>query len=279
MSILLSLLSAGCYGGGDFLGGRASKDAPTVLVLLVVQISAGVGALVAVLIAADAPIAHDLVLGGCAGLASSVGLGLLYRGLAVGRMGVVAPVTAAVAAVVPVGWGILTGERPGTVVWIGVVVAIVAAILIGRERDETAGRSLPSVAIAIGAGTGLGISFTCYAATDTASGMWPLLSARLVGALVVGAVVAVLVRRGGPMVIIGMARRFAVVAGIADVTATVLLLLAVRAGLAVVVAPLTALAPAFTVVLAWKVLHEPVGRVQLAGLVLALVGVVLITVG
>lgn len=279
MSIILAITAAALYGGGDFLGGRASRSAPTAFVLLLAQLAAGAGALIAVLVTEKPVIAHDLVLGAGAGAATAVGLGLLYYGLASGRMGVVAPVTAAVAAVVPVVWGMTNGERPPGVVWVGVVCAIVAAVLIGKEDDGSEGRAGRSVLIAVGAGTGLGLSFVCYAETGSNSGMWPLLSARVVGVTLVGIVVLVLARRGQRMSISGAPRRAAVCAGLADIGGTVALVIAVRNDLAVVVAPLAALAPAFTVVLAWRILHEPIGRIQLVGLLLAALGVVLIAAG
>ena len=301
MGIVLSLGAALLYGSGDFFGGRASRDASTISVLLVAQVIAMLGALVVVLFTAPPFIGHDLMLGMLAGSANVVGLGLLYAGLASGRMGVVAPVTAAVAAVVPVTWAVITGERPSTLVSIGVVCAIVAAVLIGRERDTAAGSAMPALLLAIGSGAGLGASFIFYAETVPQSGMWPLLSARVVGVVLVGLVTLVLVARrvgspvetaaavemntGGVTPDASAGQRFlsswvilAVIAGLADVTATLFLIVAVRGDLAVVVAPIIALAPAFTVVLAWQVLHERIGRTQLAGLVLAAAGVVLIAI-
>ena len=302
MGIVLALGAALLYGSGDFFGGRASRDTNTVTVLLVAQVMAALGALVVVLVSAPPLFGHDLVLGMLAGAANVVGLGLLYGGLASGRMGVVAPVTAAVAAVVPVTWAVISGERPSTLVTIGVVCAIVAAVLIGRERDTAAGSAMPALLLALGSGAGLGASFIFYAQTARRSGMWPLLSARVVGLVLVGLVMLVLVARragspvatatgvevnaGGVRPAASAGQRFlsawvilAVIAGLADVTATLFQIVAVRGDLAVVVAPITALAPAFTVVLAWRVLRERIGRIQLAGLVLAAAGVVLIAIG
>jgi uncharacterized membrane protein len=74
-------------------------------------------------------------------------------------------------------------------------------------------------------------------------------------------------------------RRMAMLAGLLDVTATALLLLAVREGLTAVVAPVAALGPAFTVIWAWAVLREPIARIQLVGLVTALIGLVMIAAG
>src|SRR6478752_4686588 len=105
MAVLLGVLVAASFGAGDFLGGRASRRAPTLTVLLVAQATAVLGAVVVCLFvsARVAPV-------------NIVGIGLLYHGLSIGRMGVVAPLTALVASVLPVAWGVAHGERPGVVV-------------------------------------------------------------------------------------------------------------------------------------------------------------------
>src|SRR4051794_6021737 len=115
MGLTVGLLAALFFGSGDFLGGRASQDAPTRSVLLVSQACAALGAIVLVLVIHGDPIGRDLAYGAAAGVANGLGLGLLYRGLATGGMGVVAPITAVVGAIVPVAWGIARGERPSAI--------------------------------------------------------------------------------------------------------------------------------------------------------------------
>jgi drug/metabolite transporter (DMT)-like permease len=276
---LLGLLSAGFFGSGDFMGGRASRDGSTPAVLFVVQVSAAIAAVLLAFVFRGSPIGDDVAFGAAAGAVNALGLGFLYHGLATGRMGIVAPVASVVAAIIPVTWGLLTGEQPGAIVITGVVVAVVAVGLIAREREErTDAAATRSIVIAVIAGAGLGTSLIFYAQTGSDSGFWPVLSARAVAVVVAGLAIAVAsrseqVRLGpGPL-------RLAVVAGLFDVTATALLVVGVRNDLAVVVAPLAALAPGFTVVLAWLVLKEPISRAQVAGLGLALVGLVLIAAG
>jgi len=278
MGIVVGLLAAACFGSGDFLGGRASRAAPALLVLLVAQLAAGVVALTLALAFTGEPIGRDVAYGAAAGLVNAVGLGFLYRGLAVGRMGIVAPVAAVVASVIPVGWGLAVGERPGGVVLLGVVVATMAGALISREADGSDDAPGRSVLIAVAAGAGLGTSFILFANTGSASGMWPVLSARVVAVLGVGAVVALGLRRE-PVRLAASAARLAVAAGLFDVSATALLLVALRNDLAVIVAPVVALAPGFTVLWAWTRLREPVSRLQALGLTLALGGLVLIAAG
>lgn len=280
MGIIVGLLAAACFGSGDFLGGRASRSAPAAVVLLVAQLCAAAGAVVLAFAISGDPVGRDVAYGAAAGLVNAVGLGLLYRGLAVGRMGIVAPVAAVVAAVIPVAWGLLDGERPGSIVLVGVVVAIVAGGLIAREHDANTGSAGRSVLIAALAGTGLGTSFILFAHTGADSGMWPVLSARVLAVIGVGAAVALMVATGRTSARVDRTpAALAAIAGAFDVIATALLLVAIREDLAVVVAPIAALAPGFTVVWAWTLLREPASRVQVAGLALALCGLVLIAAG
>jgi drug/metabolite transporter (DMT)-like permease len=279
VGILVGLLAAGFFGGGDFLGGRASRDAPTAAVLFVAQLSAAVGAVVLALAFAGEPLGPDLAYGAAAGLANGVGLGLLYQGLSTGRMGVVAPIAAVVGASIPVTWGLLSGEQPGAVVIIGIVVAVTAAGLIARETEARDGAPLShSVVIALFAGVGLGVTLVFYAQTGSDSGLWPVVSGRVAAACVAAIAVAFVARRE-PIRLTPVSRRLAIIAGVCDVSATAFMLFGVRHDLTVIVAPLAALGPGFTVMLAWAVLREPISRPQVFGLGLALVGLALIAAG
>jgi drug/metabolite transporter (DMT)-like permease len=281
VAVLLGILVAASFGSGDFLGGRASARASTPAVLLVSQATAVLGAVVVAVSVGAHVTSQDLVFGVIAGTANVCGLGFLYYGLAHGRIGVVAPVTAVVGALVPVTWAVARGERPSAFVWAGVSAAIVAAALIARAGDaasaEEGGRS--GVVVAIAAGVGLGCSFIFFAKTSPSSGFWPVLSARAAAVVAVGAAVLVLRPRREVEFPRDDARLLALGAGALDVPATALLLLAVRRGLAVVVAPVASLAPAATVGLAWLVLRERMVRGQLIGLGIAAVALVLIATG
>jgi drug/metabolite transporter (DMT)-like permease len=277
----LGLIVALSFGSADFLGGRASQRASTISVLFVGQLVAVVGALVVALLVGAKVQSSDLALGAAAGIVNVIGLGFLYRGLARARIGVVAPITAVMGAVVPVGWALVRGERPPAVVLVGAACAIVAGALIARERTESdADRPVAAgVGYALAAGTALGSSLVLYAETSHASGFWPVAAARVSGLVAVALGIGVLALREPMPLPRGAGRRLAVSAGVLDVTASIVLLAAVRHGLLVVVAPVAALAPAFTVMWAWVVLRERVSRTQLAGLGLALVGLVLVSAG
>jgi uncharacterized membrane protein len=278
MSLLLGLVVAASFGSGDFLGGLASARARTIAVLVTVQVCALVGALLVAVIAGGDPHAGDFALGALGGVLNVGALGCLYQGLAVGRAGVVAPVAAVVGAVIPVAWGLASGENPANAALVGVALAVVAGGLISVERPEhptadAGGRS--ALALAVLAGIGFGFSFVCYGDTRDASEFWPVLSGRIGAVIAVVLVASVLRIRP---VLSGTPGVQAVGAGLLDVGATALLLVAVRNGLFATVAPVAALAPAFTVGHAWWYLRERPSKIQVAGLVIALSGLVLIAV-
>ena len=277
MAAILALLSAATYGIGDFCGGMAARRIPAASVVLWSHLLGLLLLLGSTLFISGEATGGDVALGALGGLCGAAGVGLLYQGLSVGRMSVVAPVTALLTAAVPVVAGYLEGERPGGAAVIGMVLALVAIVLVSAEG---AGSLRPSdvrgITFALGAGLGFGLFFVALSHTGSDAGMWPLVAAR-------GASVAVL----GSAALIGLISRrpptrgsvaHTAAAGYLDAQANVLYLLAVREGLVSVVSVLAALYPVSTVILARVVLHERFHAVQLAGMTLALPACVLMAV-
>jgi len=277
MEIALGALVALAYGSGDFLGGISTKRLPTVTVLLVSQaFGLAAATLLVVTLRASPPAPHIFVLSAAAGGVGVAALGLLFRGLALGRMGIVAPLSAIGGGVLPVAWGLLRGERPSALALVGVGVALVAAAIVGRgaEHDPAAAVS-PRVELALGAGAGVGfgVVFILLAESSSGTGMWPVFIARCASVPLL-AVVAVVLGRSPRMARPEIAPVAG--AGLCDVGANALVVLAVRRGLLSLVAPVASLYPATTVVLARFVLHERIGRQRAGGLALGLVGLALI---
>ena len=285
MAVVLGLLVAATYGAADFFGGLSAKRSPLAAVVVLSQLTGLAVVVVLVPIGGGEPTAHNLLLGAAAGAFGGIGLVCLYRGLAVGRMSVVAPITAVGAAVVPVGWALVArGERPSTPALVGVAMAVVAVAFISRSADEAVDgdhRPLASAAtmltLATIAGLGFGAVFVLLAETSADAGFWPLVGARAssISMLALGAVATKRTLRPGR----GGAGWLIAWAGALDMTANALFLLAARRGLLALVAVLSSLYPAATVVLARVVLHERLGRIQLAGLGLAGAGIMLIAAG
>jgi drug/metabolite transporter (DMT)-like permease len=277
MEVALGALVALSYGSGDFLGGVAAKRVPTITVLLVSQaFGLGVAVLLVVALRDGPPDSHVFALSAAAGVVGVVALGLLFRGLAIGRMSIVAPLSAIGGGVLPVVWGLARGERPSALALAGVGLALVAIAIVGRgaEHDPAPAVS-PRVELALGAGAGVGfgIVFILLAESASGSGMWPVFIARCASVPLLAVVAVVLGRsqRVGRAEIASVAG-----AGLCDVGANALVVLAVRRGLLSLVAPVASLYPATTVLLARLVLQERIGRQRLGGLALGVAGLALI---
>ena len=278
MSILLALCSALVYGTSDYCGGRATRSAPVLVVTLVGQlVSAGLSAVLVAAIGDPFPAGVDVAWAAAAGSMSTVGVAAFYYALANGAMTVVAPITAVVSAVVPVGVGLATGERPSVWALVGVVLALAAVALVSGLLGVADRPTAPVIALcAVVAGIGFGLLFVFLDRTSDESGLWPLLIGQVVSITVVAAaVLAKRVRVAAVRPVTGLA----VIAGVGSVVANVCYLAATRRGLLSLVAVITSLYPATTVGLATVLDGERLSRSQVLGMGLALVAVGLVSAG
>jgi drug/metabolite transporter (DMT)-like permease len=278
LAVALAVAAALCYGASDFMGGLASRRTATLAVVLWSQ-AAGLVLLLGLLLWIPGRAApSDLLWGLASGALGAGAIALLYRGLAIGTMGVVSPITAVLAAGVPVLFGVARGERPAVAALAGIVLALVAVVLVsaapsaGAPRRDSR-RLPPGIAEAVGAGFAFGGLFIGLAQTHAAAGLVPLAAARAASVALLAGVA--LVRPGAarparsalPLIAAG---------GALDMSANILYVLAAHRGLLAIVAVLTSLYPAGTVTLAAVVLRERLGRLQWAGVAAALAGVVLL---
>lgn len=272
MVVLLALGSALCYGLGDFTGGIGSKRSNPFAVAMVMTIT-GVLVLTTYAVALGGePRPVDFSWGAIAGLANGVGSAFLYRGLAFGRMAVVAPVSAVGAASLPVLVGVLMGERPAALVWLGVAVGLPGIWLVSRAGDGGAA-TRSGLLDGILAGLGFGGLFAALAQVPEAAGAMPLAVNEGVAMVAIVAVARVLGASARP---VAPAWPPGLLAGVLAAVATLLFLAATQAGLLTVAAILASLYPAVTVVLAALVLRERIHRGQGVGLALCLLSVVLV---
>jgi drug/metabolite transporter (DMT)-like permease len=284
MSIVLALTAALAYGSADFVGGLAARRRPPALVALGAQVT-GLALLLGALpfVGSAAPSAATVGLGMVAGLFGGTGLVLLLRSLARGPMSVVAPTTALAASSVPILAGLVTGERPGPMALVGMVVAFAAVGLITREPGETAtvsgvaaGSRRGVVGGALVAGTVFGMFFVVLHGTGDDAGLWPLVGARLASIPLLAIIVG---RQGGWELGEGLRPTPQMLAsGFLDMAANIAYLLALRHGMLSVVAAVTGLYPAATVVLAQSKLQERLAAPQLAGLGVAVGAAVLVAI-
>jgi drug/metabolite transporter (DMT)-like permease len=276
LAIGLALGASVAWGLGDFLGGLTSRRLH-VLTVLVVQQVFGLAAAAAWLLAsgdgfpgwASAGWAVAAGAGGC------LGIGALYRGMAIGAMGIVAPVSA-VSAAIPFGVGVASGERPGVLQVAGIVLALVGVAVASREPAERGGGRAAGIGLALLAALGFGLYFVFADRAAEESVPFAVATARGVSLLL--AFVAALAISAA----IGAPRSFLpalVAVGLCDVGANMLFSVATTHGYLSVVAVLSALYPIVTVALAGLVLHERVAPTQRLGVVGALTGAALITAG
>ncbi len=276
-AILLALGASLSYGVGDFLGGLTSRRTH---VLSVIVLSQAVG-VVAVLFWVGATRDPFLSWGataaalgaGCCGVS---GLAALYRGMAIGAMGVVAPISS-MAAAIPFGVGLARGERPSALQFVGAAVALGGLALVSRSTEKALGARLAAgVGLALIAAVGFGLYFVLLDIAADESPSWAVLVARVASSVL--ALTAVAFAGIG----LGLPRRLVlpvVAVGLCDVGANVLFAIASTKGLISVVSVLTSLYPALTVALAAAFLRERLGPVQLAGAAAVLAGAALLSAG
>lgn len=277
MAVLLALTAAAAYGVGDFLGGIAARRAPSTTIVFWSHIVGLASLVVAAPLVGGDPSPRGMAAGAAAGLIGALGVTLFYMAFARGSMSVIAPITALLSAAVPVLAGVGFGERPSGGAVVGILVALVAVALVSRERSavRTAPwQRVPALGLALAAGAAFGLFFVALERAGTDTGIWPLAAARVASVSLFALLGAARVTTVSPPP--RNALGAAVGAGLLDTAANVFYVLALAHGLLSIVAALTALYPAGTVILARYVLGERLSRVQQAGLGMAAMAAVLI---
>ena len=299
MVTILALAAAVLYGTADFLGGVASRRA-SVFAVLALTVPAGAVVMVVVALLGQVPAIGGLLGPGGLGSPASVGdwsavgwaaasgvcgaggLVAFYAGFATAPISVVAPVAALVSAVLPVGVAIIGGERPAATVIAGGLICLVAVVLVSAQpADHSGGRRLitPGRLRALGygaaAGAGFGLFFIFLKNAGQSGVLWPVAISRSAGTVVAFGIA--LVTRTRPPWSRGGITGIALASGAIDAAANVCYVLATRAGLFGLAVVITSLYPGMTVLLARVLLGERMRWLQRAGLLLAAVGVVLLT--
>jgi drug/metabolite transporter (DMT)-like permease len=275
MSVVLALGAGLTFGAADFTGGLAAKRTPAVAVTLVSQ-TVGVAVLVLLmklLPGTASPAAF--ISGALAGIAGALGLVTYLRALALGPMGVVAPLASVAGVSVPVAAGVVLGERLSSLAILGIVLGALAIILVaGGQRVERRAVVSAGPALALLGGAAFGVFFVLLDRTPDGSGLWPLIGARA-SSLVLLALIAAVGRVALPS---RAALPLIALSGGLDMLSNILFLFATRTGLLTISALLSSLYPIVVVVLARQLLAERLGRPQVAAVALAMLAVALITV-
>jgi drug/metabolite transporter (DMT)-like permease len=276
LAIALALGASLSWGLGDFLGGLTSRRMHVLTVLVVSQVFGLAAALTWVAVSGDGfPGWPATALAAAAGACGCLGIATLYRGMAIGAMGIVAPISA-VAAVIPFAVGIASGERPSALQIAGILLALAGVAVASREPREQGGGQAAGIGLALLAALGFGFYFVLADRAADESVSYAVATARgisLLLALAAALIVGASLRPGRASLPVLAA------VGLCDVGANMLFSLATTRGYLSIVAVLAALYPVVTVALAAIVLHERVARTQRFGVVGALAGAAMITAG
>ena len=269
----LSLLAAASWGGGDFSGGFAAKHASVFRVVAMAHACGLLGMLAMVWLTGEAvPPRSDLLWGAFAGFAGALGIAALYKGLAIGRMGVVAPVASVVTGVLPVLLSFRVEGMPDGIQLFGFALALVSIWLVARPNEFV--DSHRGLGLAVLAGVMFGLFLVAGKQAGHHGVFWPLVSARCMSVALMLTVVAIAPRDPRPL------RRVlwpVVLSGLLDSAGNALFIAATRHGRLDVAAILSSLYPASTVILARVLLQERMSIRQVVGIVGALVSVALVS--
>ena len=267
------LASAASWGAGDFCGGVATRRAGSFAVVIGAHLIGAIGFMAIAAATGEAlPPAANLAWCALAGAAGAIGLLALYRALAIGRMGLAAPVSGVLSAAVPVLGGLFVDAPPRALQFAGFALALAGVWLIARTDDARV--DVSALGLPVAAGIGFGLFIVIIGRASGGAVFWPLFASRIASLALLSSMAFA---SGQP--IRAAARDWPIIglAGAFDAGGNALLVIASHAGRLDVAAVLSSLYPAGTVLLAWSLLRERITRGQVVGLAATLAAIVLIT--
>lgn len=281
LAIVFGLLSALIWGAGDFAGGLSSRRLGAYRAVMFGEL-VGVGLLLGALAIVHEPLPplpvwlYSMV----AGTVGSLGLLVLYHAMAVGQMSIAAPVSALLAAALPVVASALIDGLPGPTQMAGFAFALVAIWLVSQSGAGVQAGRLTDLRWPLLAGLGFGVYFILTHQATQGATFWPLVASRLAGTSLV---LLFMMGRRMPWRETWYVPRSAwglvILNAVLDVGGNAFYVLAGQVGRLDIAAVLGSLYPGGTVLLAWLVLKERITRSQALGIGAALVAIVLMTMG
>ena len=282
MTALLALASAVLIGGADFVGGVASRIANGIRVAAFAQVLGLAFALpLSIAYGADRLGAADVTWSLLSGVAVACGFGCFYTAMGRGLISVVAPVAAVTGAVIPVVYALARGERPGSTVLLGLVIALAAVAVVSIAPAEQHARAgavdATVIALSLASGVFFGLFYIALSRVSEDAGLWPVTLERVAAATVLILLALALTR--GPIEGVRRLLPYVLTIGALEVAATVPLLLALQRGPLAIASVLSSMYPVTTLLLAGFVLRERLSRLQYAGVACALLAVALVASG
>ena len=281
VGVLLGFLAALGYGASDFIAGAAGRRGHPGAVAAVAQpLGIATAALAVVALRAHDPSPGALWWGALSGVGTGVGTMALYWGLSVSRMSVVAPISGVLTAGLPAIAGALIGQHLSVLAWAGVAAGIPSVALVSAQPGDGQGGTGRRAGVIAGltAGAGFGLLFIALDRAGTRAGAWPLLPGQAVGTAII--LTWLIPARNRPRrEAWGASWRYAIAAGTLGGVANLLYLAATGAGQLAVVAVVTALYPAVTILLARVAFRERWSPVQVAGLAVSAFAIAAVSIG
>lgn len=276
MTIVLGALAALSWGTGDFCGGGAARHGRATAASAGSQVTGFAAVLVLAPIIGGSPTIVDIAWGAIGGISGGFGLLFLYRGMAVGDIGLVVPVAAIGTGVFPLLFGIAAGDRLGATEATGLALALGSIWLVSYAPGPRRATLAAGILFGVGAGAGFGGLLVALSRIGDDAGIWPLAATRLVGGLVVLTVALI-----GRQTLKPHAHSWKLItaAGALGVAGNAFFIFASQSGPLAVAAVVGSLFPAVTVVLARLFLSEPIAVTRGLGLATAVIAVALLSLG
>ena len=276
VTVLLALVASVVFGCADFIGGAVSRRASPLRVAALGQLVAlGLAVPMALLVTWEQLTVADTAWSLASGLTAACGLGFFYSAMARGLISLVVPLTAVISATLPVGYGLVRGERPGTPALVGIVLALVAIAVVSATPGSGQALSAAPVVFSLAAGFSFGLFIILLSRVSDQAGLWPIALSRSSSSLLLVALALSITGRQSRGI------RELLPAGITigtlEASGIIAVLLALQRGPISSASVLLSLYPVTTVLLATFVLGERMSRAQLAGVALALISVILIS--
>lgn len=273
MTQLLSIVAAALYGVADFSGGMAAKTHSAWRVTAWSQLIGVPLLLVAIgVLGATEVTGRDMALGAVAGIFGLAGLVLMYSALATGTMSVIAPIIGALGAAIAIAWDVATGGTITTFQWAGIAISVVAVVLLASQGSGARVDKWP-ILKAVGSAAAFAAFFIAMSYTGEGSALWPLAAARIVTVpvafLIAGALHSASLPDRPVLPLVAFT-------GLADMGASLAIVLALQRGSLGLSTMLASLYPAFTVVAAMLILKERPNQSQRVGIALAFLGALIL---
>jgi len=276
LPILYGLLASASWGTTDFVGGIATRRTPAYRVLFLAEVASVIPVFVLALLTRESfPPIVDMLWGALSSLVGLSGLLILYRALANGQMSIAAPISALLAALVPVFVGLFTIGLPRATTLMGFGIALGAVWFISQTDSTNWRFNFSDLRLPLLSGIFFGSYFVLLHNATQNAFFWPLVSARLAGMIAFG-LYALLTRQ--PALPPRELWPHSIFNGLIDIVGNAFFVISAQAGRMDVAAVLGALYPASTVFLAWLILKERISRLQGIGITLAFIAIILFTI-